>query len=297
MTGSATRRAWSARSCPVTPISADVQLLIDRSFSRGRGARHLGGDRTRRRPGRSRTSRCRTSRHGTKFPQGGTPEYVFTVSYDIGGQHGRYPPSILIGAGLVGARGSQRARRPRCRSAPRWTSPRSSSCWCCRRRPTGPARDPARHRDRGDRHHRRAAAVDGVRAAAAARRAARAAVSSSRSCWRCSRARRRVRWSGSSCGLAQDMFLNQPKGITALTLTLLGYAVGMARQYIVSPSPLVPTIVVAIGDRARHGVLRGRRIPAGEVRRDARRTLSGSRCSPRCTTPSSHRSSTPFCDA
>ena len=43
------------------------------------------------------------------------------------------------------------------------------------------------------------------------------------------------------------MLLNQPKGITALTLTLLGYAVGMARQYIVSPSPLVPTIVVAIG--------------------------------------------------
>ena len=42
------------------------------------------------------------------------------------------------------------------------------------------------------------------------------------------------------------MLLNQPKGITALTLTLLGYAVGMARQYIVSPSPLVPTIVVAI---------------------------------------------------
>ena len=52
---------------------------------------------------------------------------------------------------------------------------------------------------------------------------------------------------GFTCGLAQDMLLNQPKGITALTLTLLGYAVGMARQYIVSPSPLVPTIVVAIG--------------------------------------------------
>ena len=47
-------------------------------------------------------------------------------------------------------------------------------------------------------------------------------------------------------GMAQDFLLNQPKGITALTLTLLGYAVGMARQFIVSPSPLVPTIVVAI---------------------------------------------------
>ena len=52
---------------------------------------------------------------------------------------------------------------------------------------------------------------------------------------------------GFTCGLAQDMLLDQPMGITALTLTLLGYAVGMARQYIVSPSPLVPTIVVAIG--------------------------------------------------
>jgi rod shape-determining protein MreD len=51
---------------------------------------------------------------------------------------------------------------------------------------------------------------------------------------------------GFVCGLAQDLLLNQPKGITALTLTLLGYSVGMARQYIVSPSPLVPTIVVAV---------------------------------------------------
>src|SRR4029078_691346 len=52
---------------------------------------------------------------------------------------------------------------------------------------------------------------------------------------------------GFTCGLAQDMFLDHPMGIPALTLTLLGYAVGMARQYIVSPSPLVPTVVVAIG--------------------------------------------------
>jgi rod shape-determining protein MreD len=52
---------------------------------------------------------------------------------------------------------------------------------------------------------------------------------------------------GFVCGLAEDLFLNQPKGITALTLTLLGYSVGLARQYIVSPSPLVPTVVVAVG--------------------------------------------------
>lgn len=58
---------------------------------------------------------------------------------------------------------------------------------------------------------------------------------------------------GFASGLAQDFMLNQPKGITALTLTLLGYGVGMVRQYIVSPSPLVPTVVVAAGTAAGVG--------------------------------------------
>jgi rod shape-determining protein MreD len=48
-------------------------------------------------------------------------------------------------------------------------------------------------------------------------------------------------------GMTQDFLLNQPKGITALTLTLLGYAIGMLRQYIVSPSPVLPVILVAGG--------------------------------------------------
>ena len=48
-------------------------------------------------------------------------------------------------------------------------------------------------------------------------------------------------------GMAQDFLLNQPKGITALTLTILGYAVGLLRQYIVSPSPLLPVALVAGG--------------------------------------------------
>ena len=52
---------------------------------------------------------------------------------------------------------------------------------------------------------------------------------------------------GFAGGMAQDFLLNQPKGITALTLTLLGYAIGLARQYIVSPSPLLPTVLVAVG--------------------------------------------------
>jgi rod shape-determining protein MreD len=54
-------------------------------------------------------------------------------------------------------------------------------------------------------------------------------------------------------GMAQDFLLNQPKGITALTLTLLGYAIGMLRQYIVSPSPVLPVVLVALGTFA--GVL------------------------------------------
>ena len=48
-------------------------------------------------------------------------------------------------------------------------------------------------------------------------------------------------------GMAQDFLLNEPKGITALTLTLVGYAVGLLRQYVVSPSPVLPVVVVACG--------------------------------------------------
>jgi rod shape-determining protein MreD len=52
---------------------------------------------------------------------------------------------------------------------------------------------------------------------------------------------------GFACGMSEDFLLNQPKGITALTLTLLGYSVGLASQYIVTQSALVPVIFVAIG--------------------------------------------------
>lgn len=50
---------------------------------------------------------------------------------------------------------------------------------------------------------------------------------------------------GFAGGMAQDFLLNQPKGLTALTLTLAGYAVGMLRQYLSSPSPLLPVMLVA----------------------------------------------------
>ena len=52
---------------------------------------------------------------------------------------------------------------------------------------------------------------------------------------------------GFAAGISLDFFMNQPKGVTALTLTLLGYTVGLAQQYIVSPSPLLPTMLAAFG--------------------------------------------------
>jgi rod shape-determining protein MreD len=55
---------------------------------------------------------------------------------------------------------------------------------------------------------------------------------------------------GFIAGLSQDFMLNAPKGITALTLTLLGYATGKIRTFITSPSPLLPTVLVAVGTAA-----------------------------------------------
>jgi rod shape-determining protein MreD len=58
---------------------------------------------------------------------------------------------------------------------------------------------------------------------------------------------------GFAGGMAEDFLLNQPKGITALTLTLVGYAVGTLRQYIVTPSPLLP--VALVGGATTGGLL------------------------------------------
>jgi rod shape-determining protein MreD len=55
---------------------------------------------------------------------------------------------------------------------------------------------------------------------------------------------------GFTAGMAQDFLLNDPKGITALTLTLLGYVVGTVRQFITTPSPALPTILVGAGTAA-----------------------------------------------
>ena len=52
---------------------------------------------------------------------------------------------------------------------------------------------------------------------------------------------------GFAGGMAEDFLLNHPKGITALTLTLLGYAIGLLRQYTVTPSAFLPVFMVAGG--------------------------------------------------
>src|SRR4029450_10144533 len=58
---------------------------------------------------------------------------------------------------------------------------------------------------------------------------------------------------GFAGGMAEDFLLNQPKGITALTLTVVRYAVGALRQYIVTPSPLLP--VALVGGATTGGLL------------------------------------------
>jgi rod shape-determining protein MreD len=50
---------------------------------------------------------------------------------------------------------------------------------------------------------------------------------------------------GFTAGMMQDFLLNQPKGLTALALTILVYVVGMVRPYITTPSPLLPVLLVA----------------------------------------------------
>ena len=55
---------------------------------------------------------------------------------------------------------------------------------------------------------------------------------------------------GFTAGMAQDFLLNQPKGMTALTLTLVGYAVGTLRQYVTTPNPLLPVALVGASTTA-----------------------------------------------
>lgn len=80
----------------VTSISATVELLIDQNFgvagrlspSRATGLVQGQGDQDPRMDGISQDANIDPTKG---------PVQVFTVSYEIHGQHGRYPPGILIG--------------------------------------------------------------------------------------------------------------------------------------------------------------------------------------------------------
>lgn len=80
----------------VTAISADVQLLIDRNF--GVAGRLASSGETGLVVGQGEQDlQMDGIPADTKFPSGDQPEYVFTVTYKIGDEHGRYPPGLLIG--------------------------------------------------------------------------------------------------------------------------------------------------------------------------------------------------------
>jgi rod shape-determining protein MreC len=98
--GSAATPRLVGRVVQVTPISATVELLLDQNFAvAGRlsnGSRATGlvqgqGEQDPRMDG------IRPGAGDQIELNGDQPVQVFTMSYEISGQHGRYPPGILIG--------------------------------------------------------------------------------------------------------------------------------------------------------------------------------------------------------
>jgi rod shape-determining protein MreC len=94
--GSATSPRLVGLVTSVTTISATVELLIDQNFavagrlspSRATGLVQGQGEQDPRMDGIPQDTRIDLTTN---------PVQVFTVSYEINGQHGRYPPGILIG--------------------------------------------------------------------------------------------------------------------------------------------------------------------------------------------------------
>jgi rod shape-determining protein MreC len=96
VTGSAESPRLVGQVVAVTPISADVQLLIDRDFAVA-GTLTTSGETGLVRGQGEQDLRLEEIPTGTTFPENEESEFVFTVSYEIAGQQGRYPPGILIG--------------------------------------------------------------------------------------------------------------------------------------------------------------------------------------------------------
>jgi rod shape-determining protein MreC len=98
--GSAATPRLVGRVVQVTPISATVELLLDQNFavagrlsdaSRATGLVQGQGDQDPRMDGIPQDAGGQIQLNGDQ------PVEVFTMSYEINGQHGRYPPGILIG--------------------------------------------------------------------------------------------------------------------------------------------------------------------------------------------------------
>ena len=90
----------------VTPISADVRLLIDEGFSVA-GRLATSGETGLVVGNGPQDLTMQDIPATTKFPTGDATESVFTITYQIGDQHGRFPPNILIGTVSSVVQGSQ----------------------------------------------------------------------------------------------------------------------------------------------------------------------------------------------
>jgi len=98
--GSATTPRLVGRVVQVTPISATVELLLDQDFAAA-GRLSNASRATGLVQGRGEQDPAMTGILQGAGDQiqlnGDQPVQVFTMSYEINGQHGRYPPGILIG--------------------------------------------------------------------------------------------------------------------------------------------------------------------------------------------------------
>jgi len=81
----------------VTPVSSDVQLLIDQHFAVAGRLSGSGETGLVQGQGEQDPRMDLISPDAKVDLSGDQPVEVFTVSYEINGQHGRYPPDILIG--------------------------------------------------------------------------------------------------------------------------------------------------------------------------------------------------------
>jgi rod shape-determining protein MreC len=94
--GSATSPRLVGQVVSVSPISSEVRLLIDRDFAVA-GKLATSGETGLVQGQGTDDLQMLNIPPDTTFPEGDTAENVFTISYQIEGQHGRYPPGLLIG--------------------------------------------------------------------------------------------------------------------------------------------------------------------------------------------------------